>query len=98
MLKNRILKRKAVVGRLELEYYLLESEAKDCEDEELAGRKVYGIEILKKDALLPGHNNQEVQAINNFSCCRETTESVLEKLAEHTVTPVALHYVIEDML
>ena len=80
-----------VKGTIELEYYLVESEIK--KHDELTGKKAFGIEIVKKIA-----NNCEVETIKNLSFCRDNTIAVLEKLAANTVTPIALNYVIDDMM
>jgi len=77
---------------IELEYYLLESESTDIE--ELSGKKVFGIEIIKRT----GSGNLETESVRNFSCCRESTRSVLDKLARNTVTPLCLQFILDDML
>jgi len=77
---------------VELEYYLLESIASDFE--ELNGKKVYGIEIIKKvDNMLV-----EEKYVKNFSCCKENTKAVLNKLANNTVTPAGLPFILDDMI
>ncbi len=76
----------------ELEYYLLESEVNELA--ELAGKTVYGIEIVKRN----GNGSLESELIRNFSCCMENTRDLLTKLAEHTVTPVGLHFILDDMM
>lgn len=79
-------------GFFELEYYLLESEINEIED--LAGQKVYGIEIVKRVNQIETENG----TIKNFSCCKESTVKVLSKLADNTVTPVGLAFVMDDMI
>ncbi|MCX7920688.1 MAG: DUF6514 family protein [Clostridia bacterium] len=77
---------------IELEYYLLESDNSDID--ELSGKRVYGIEIVKKVNAM----KVEEELVRNFSCCKEDTRQVLDKLANNTVTPVALSFVIDDIL
>ena len=79
-------------NKLELEYYLIESEIDYIA--ELRGEKVYGISIVKKI------NNSEVEEaiIRNFSCCIKNTQEMLNLLANNLVTPVHLHYVKDNVL
>ena len=91
---------------LELEYYLLESDSAGCADEqpprlangmghdERKPQKAYGIEIVKKHL---GILNERKQFENIFST-REKTKKLLELLAENTVTPSALPYILDDLL
>jgi len=79
-------------GSMKLEYYLIEGEVTYIE--ELAGKKVYGIGVVKKDA----DNIIEKEVVCNFSCCPETTKAVLGKLADNSVLPVELKYILEDMV
>lgn len=80
---------------MKLEYYLIESKIDDADEiDELSGKKVYGIEIVKKiDGL-----KDEMKAVKNLSCCIEKTKDVLEMLAKNSVTPVGLQFVLEDMI
>jgi len=75
-----------------LEYYLLEGEVNYIA--ELIGKKVYGIGIIQKNS--PSLMNEE--RVLNFSCCRETTEEIIQKLIKNTVTPTELPYILDDML
>lgn len=75
-----------------LEYYLIEGEYD--EQEELGSIIAYGIEIDK----MVREQCEENEIIRNFSCCRDSTEQLILKLADNTVTPVSLRYVIDDML
>lgn len=77
---------------INLEYYLVESDMPGTED--LDVEKVYGIEIVKKAE----GKNTEVGLVKNFSCCRESTREVLMKLADNTVTPVGLPFILDDMI
>jgi len=79
-------------NRINLEYYMTESNIGKFD--ELSGSKVYGIEIISKseDACM------ESEVISNFSCCREKTKLVLDKLADNWVTPMELQYILDDIL
>lgn len=77
---------------IRLEYYFLESEITDMD--ELSGLRTYGVEIVKK---VDGFDN-EIKTIKNLSCCKECVKNILGKLVEHTVTPVSLRYILDDML
>lgn len=79
-------------GSIELEYYLIESEVNYIE--ELKGKKVYGIEIVKKSDGKP----EERQIIRNIFCSRENTKYILEKLAYNSVTPIELPYILDDII
>lgn len=98
MIKNRILSKTAEIGKLKLDYYLLESEIDAQYDEELIGKTVYGIEILKTDLCMEADNIGEKHTVENFSCDRETTELFLDKLARNTVTPVTLPCIVDDAI
>lgn len=77
---------------LELEYYLLESEYSDIGESET--QKTYGVEIVEKHQ---GILNERKQFENIFSN-REKTKSLVELLAENTVTPSSLPYILDDLL
>ncbi len=77
---------------IELEYYLLESTLSDSE--ELTGKKAYGIEIVKKVS----DTDIESKMVKNLLCCRESTRKILDKLADNTVTPVGLPFILDDMI
>lgn len=77
---------------IELEYYLLESEISDCE--ELDGKRIYGIEIVKKVSA----SAVEKETVTNLCCCKDNAESILNKLADNSVTPVGMPFVLDDML
>ena len=77
---------------IELEYYLAESE-NDLLNE-TCGDKIYGIGIIKKT----GEECNEGMLITDFSSCITRTKEVLKKLASNSVTPVALHSVLEDIV
>lgn len=75
-----------------LEYFLVESHGSHCDGAE--GKKAYGIEIVKSD----GKGNYESEMVKNIYNCRESTRSLLDKLAENTVTPVCLLEILDDMI
>jgi len=77
---------------IELEYYLLESEIRG--EEELDGRKVYGIEVVKR----VNDVKVERKIIKDVSCFKESTLEILKRLAENSVTPVSLPFILEDMI
>lgn len=77
---------------IELEYYLVESELDALE--ELAKKKIYGIGIVKKTK---AESNEE-KFVADFSCCITRTKEVLKKLISNSVTPIALPYVLEDII
>ena len=77
---------------IELEYYLAESENNFLK--EVSGDKIYGIGIIKKT----GDECNEGMLIRDFSSCIVRTKEVLKKLASNSVTPVALHSVLEDIV
>lgn len=98
---KKLLERKLKLGgdaegklenQTELEYYLTEDEADS--DFELAGLTIYGVYVAKKVNSL----YVEEEVIRDFSSCPETTRQLIVKLAENSVTPVGLKYVVEDLI
>lgn len=77
---------------LELEYYLVECEM--GRDECISIEKGYGVEIVKKE----NGSIKESTIIRGIYYNRESTESLVKKLAVNTVTPVTLTYVLDDMI
>ena len=77
---------------IKLEYYLLESKLEEIE--ELNGEKVFGIEVIKKVQGI----NDEVMSFKDFSCNFEVTKRILNTLANNSVTPIGLPYVLEDIM
>lgn len=76
----------------ELEYYLLENDNNDIVESET--KKVYGIEIVKKHQ---GVLNESKQFQNIFNT-RGKTKNLVDLLAENTVTPSSLPYILDDLL
>lgn len=79
---------------IELDYYLLESEASDSDFVELKEKKIYGIEIVKK----VDSKEIENKVVRNFSCCRDNAMQTVNRLAKNTVTPMAMSYILDDIL
>lgn len=77
---------------LELEYYLLESVTDDIDDNGI--QKTYGVEIKKKQHGVSGESSR----FRNVFPSREKTMSLIELLAEQTVTPSTLAYIMDDLL
>ena len=79
-------------NKLQLEYYLIESEyGQSCD---FCGDKVYGIEIVKKDS----DYYAESEFVRNLSNSKESTKGILSILAKNTVTPVELQFVLDDLM
>lgn len=77
---------------LELEYYLVESDNDMPED--MDTDKGYGVEIVKKEFGL----TKESKMIKNIFCSRKTAEELLILLADNSVTPVTLPYILDDTM
>ncbi len=85
-------KSKNLEKSIELEYYLLESDNSDTE--ESYSETVYGIEIVK----LIEDKKVESGIVRNLSNCKKSTEFILNKLADNTVTPVGMPFILDDMI
>lgn len=79
-------------GKIQLEYYLIESERGQSYD--FYADKVYGIEIVKKGS----DNHAESELVRNFSSSKENTMGMLNILAKNTVTPIELSFVLDDLM
>ncbi len=79
-------------NKFKLEYYLLTSETDDCENDAMI--TTYGIEIVKK---VDG-KSFEAKRFENVHTDRGRIVSIIDILAENTVTPVALQDILEDIL
>ena len=77
---------------IELEYYLLETDS--AEDDGNEDQKMYGVEIIEKRQGIPNETKQ----FNNIFTTRLKTRNLIELLAENTVTPLSLPYILDDML
>ena len=82
--------------KLSLEYYITESDITD--EEQNYHRKIYGVEIVKREFKINSDICTEKKLINDISCCKETAKEVVDKLIAHTVTPVTLSNVLEDLI
>lgn len=81
-----------VQEKIELEYYLVESEINEMED--LKSKVAYGIEIVKK----PSGGTAEKQTVKNIFCCKDSVKQLLDKFANNTVTPISLFYILDDTI
>ncbi len=99
MVSERLKKKSEIISQennpgnhFQLEYYMTEEVCRD--DGEINGQKVFGIKIVKKI------NNEKVEEtkISNLSCYRDYVEDIVDRLSLNTVTPVGLHFIIDDML
>ena len=77
---------------IELDYYLIESYLDNVGFRE--ENKTYGIGIAKKI----NSTCFEEMIIENYSICLDETRSTLKILADNSVTPDSLIYVLDDML
>ncbi|HEX9059827.1 MAG TPA: DUF6514 family protein [Clostridia bacterium] len=77
---------------IKLEYYLLESNSTDSIGSD--GNTIYGIEVVKKT----GNETLESELVRNLSSCSDSVKSILSKLAQNSVTPVALPFVLDDLI
>ena len=79
-------------NKSELEYFILISETNDLENDTI--QQTYGIEIAKKvEGVL-----SESKAFENVFNDIEKTKEFIRVLAENTVTPVSLLYILDDFL
>jgi len=79
-------------NRIELDYYLLES---DSEEDDIRGaQKVYGVEIVKKQ----DGSTYEQSQFRNIHTNRDKVKNLVSLLAEHTVTPSSLSYILDDLI
>lgn len=77
---------------IQLEYYLVEGEIEELE--ELKGIKAYGIEIVK----FKGDKETERQIVKNFCCKESMARETISRLADNTVTPSGLYFVLDDIV
>ncbi len=95
-LENRLLLENGEEAELdcpfELEYYLVESDI--AAQDGPGAKKIYGIGIIKKTK----EECSEGKLIADFSCSIVRTKEVINKLISNSVTPIALHYVLEDII
>ncbi|MDR0978703.1 MAG: DUF6514 family protein [Lachnospiraceae bacterium] len=76
---------------IELEYYGLQNE-KDVGNNEV----IYGIEVVKKEYIGEGVN-EETSQIKHLTSSKEEVESIIGKLKSFKVTPIGLEDVVRDM-
>jgi len=78
--------------KMEIEYYLLESDSSGSDA--AYGQKVYGIEIIKKTE----EDEIESEFVRNLSTSADRVNSILDKMVKNSVTPVALPFVLDDLI
>lgn len=78
--------------RMELDYYLLESEYDDADVQ--GAQKIYGVEIIKKQNGIADEQKQ----YRNIYPNKERAKKLIELLAEQTVTPSTLSYILDDLI
>jgi hypothetical protein len=81
--------------KMNLEYYLLESDGHYYENENY---KMYGIEIIKNELDNQHSAVIESNAIYDISMNKDAVSEILNKLVSNQVTPIGLHPILEDML
>ena len=79
-------------GPVELEYYLLERNEKHSPG--LGARKVYGICITRKVS----DSCFEEKSVVEVYCSAEKTVKLIRQLADNTVTPASLLYILDDII
>ncbi len=77
-----------------LEYYTLEKETYL----EGASHNTYGVEVLKRENTEHGSLKIEYRKVFDVFCTEEQAKAVANILADNTVTPVAVHDVIEQFI
>jgi hypothetical protein len=77
---------------MQLEYYLLESDAKYTD--EFNYEKMYGIQITKKDK----SGITENEFITDIYNDRSKAEVLLDRLVRNTVTPMELRFILDDIV
>lgn len=82
---------RGLMNVFDLEYYLLESDS--CQPDINPGEKVFGFEIVKRSG-----GATESHIVKNFCFAREIAKNILIKLADNTVTPVGLPFILDDLL
>lgn len=79
-------------SKIQIEYFLVESEP-----DQIYGYffdKIYGIEISKREI----DNYAESEIVKNLYNSKEEALRILEVLAENTVTPMGLSFVLDDIM
>ncbi|NSW89983.1 MAG: hypothetical protein HPY74_04730 [Firmicutes bacterium] len=80
-------------GPISLEYYLLECE--DYENTYEFGPIIgYGVEVVKVFKNEP----VESKSFKNITHCKDTAVNIIDVLAENTVTPIELPYVLDNII
>ncbi|NLM47398.1 MAG: hypothetical protein GX198_01045 [Epulopiscium sp.] len=79
---------------IQLEYFLLEKEGADGNNTV----KTYGIEIVKKSNFLGKAIRTETDQIDCLTHEKELAKEIINKLISHSVTPITMPYIINDMM
>ena len=91
---------KAVIGEgikeMQLEYYIVESDI--LQGANLTNGKVYGVEIIKKELTVNEATYMENHMVSDVCCSESNIKTLVDKLIHHTVTPVSLNCVLEDLV
>lgn len=81
-----------------LEYYLVESENSEIHEYgpelDSESERVFGIEVVKRE----NSGKMESKLICNYSNSKKNAMDILNKMAENTVTPVSLPFVLDDLI
>lgn len=78
--------------RIELDYYLLESEFDDADVQ--GAHRGYGVEIIMKQNGI----EEEQKQYRNIYTNRDSAKQLIGLLADQTVTPSSLSYVLDDLI
>ena len=81
-------------GKFTLEYYILSGDART---DGVSGA-TYGIEVLKQSKTDFGTLRVEYRKIFDIFCTEQEAVQATLLMAKHTVTPVSLHDIVEQML
>lgn len=78
--------------KIQVEYYLVKSDSEGIYG--YLGDKVYGIEISKRER----DTYAESEIVKNLYNSREKALNVLRVLADNSVTPTGLSFVLDDIM
>lgn len=76
-----------------VEYYMTE---KEDDDENYDVKKLYGIEVVKKQKI-DGVIYREIKSVDNISCDPQQINDLLAILHRNSVTPITVGDVLEDL-
>lgn len=84
------------IKEMQLEYYIVETDM--LQKMQVGDGKVYGIEIIKKELTVDNATYMENHIISDVCCSENNIKRLVDKLIHHTVTPVSLNCVLEDLV